>query len=65
MDPTCSWNGQTPTCCPEIPASKKKKPRPSFEETSGWMKEAGTGQETKLPDSNMMMMMMILHHPNA
>jgi hypothetical protein len=37
---------RTPTCCPEIPASRKKRPRTSFEETSGWMKEAGTGQET-------------------
>jgi hypothetical protein len=28
-----------------IPASRNKKPGTSFEETSGWMKEAGTGQE--------------------
>jgi hypothetical protein len=34
----------------------KKRPGTSFEETSGWMKEAGTGQEAKLPDSIMMMM---------
>jgi hypothetical protein len=26
--------------------SKEKKSGTSFEETSGWMKEAGTGQET-------------------
>jgi hypothetical protein len=33
------------TCYSEIPASRKKEPGTSFEETSGWMKKAGTGQE--------------------